>query len=231
MTPFLRAIEQLDDPAMRRVLWQSLGLAAFCFGLLCYGSFAGIHHWLAHDGWLSWVAGALGGIAAAVASVWLFLPVAVVIAGLFMESVCRAVERRWYPGLPPPTPANTASQGFDGLVVGLRVLLLTVLILPLAFFPPLGLVLGWAVTAWALGRGLFVSVAMRRMSRRAATALYRRRRSAVLFQGAILTLAGTVPPLNLLVPVVGTAAMLHLLEQSAAEAATSRQGLQARSLK
>jgi uncharacterized protein involved in cysteine biosynthesis len=105
------------------------------------------------------------------------------------------------------------------VVVGLRVLLLTLLTLPLAvFFPPVGLALGWAVTAWAIGRGLFVAVAMRRMSRRAATVLYRQQRHSVLFQGALLALAGYLPPLNLLVPIVGTAAMLHVLEQSAAPA-------------
>jgi uncharacterized protein involved in cysteine biosynthesis len=48
--------------------------------------------------------------------------------------------------------------------------------------------------------------------------LYRQRRQAVLFQGALLALAGYLPPLNLLVPIVGTAAMLHVLERSAAPA-------------
>jgi uncharacterized protein involved in cysteine biosynthesis len=201
---------------MLRVLWQTLALSAACFVLLCIASFTGIHHWLARDGWLGWLAGALGGFAAALTALWLFLPVAVVIAGLFMEPVCRAVESRWYPGLPPPSPANVAARGWDGVVVGLQVLLLTVLTLPLAvFFPPLGLILGWAVTAWAVGRGLFVAVAMRRMSRQAATALYRQQRPAVLFQGALLALAGYLPPLNLLVPLVGTAAMVHVLEQTA----------------
>ena len=216
-TPISRAIEQLGDPAMLRVLVQSVVLAAACFALLAFGSLTGIHHWLARDGWLGWLAGALGGLVAAATALWLFLPVAVVIAGLFMDPVCRAVERRWYPRLPPPSPANIAAQSWDGVVVALRVLLLTLLTLPLAFFlPPLGLVVGWAVTAWALGRGLFVAVAMRRMGRAEAAALYGRMRSPVLLQGAVLALAGYVPPLNLLVPIVGTAAMLHVLEGAAA---------------
>jgi len=201
---------------MRRVLWRSLALAAGCFALLCVGSFTGIHHWLARDGWLGWLAGALGFVAAGVAALWLFLPVAVVIAGFFLDPVCRVVERRWYPHLPPPAPANAAAQSWDGVVVALRVLVLTFLTLPLAIiFPPLGLAMGWAVTAWAIGRGLFVAVAMRRMSRRAATALYFQQRSAVLLQGALLALAGYLPPLNLLVPLVGTAAMVHVLERCA----------------
>ena len=201
---------------MLRVLVQSVLLAVVCFAVLTVGSFEGIHHWLARDGWLGWLAGALGGLAAAATALWLFVPVAIIIAGLFLDPICRAVERRWYPGLPPPTPANIAAQSWDGVVVGLRVLLLTLLTLPLAFFvPPVGLVVGWAVTAWALGRGLFVAVAMRRMSRLDAAALYGRLRPAVLSQGAVLALAGYVPLLNLLVPIVGTAAMLHVLEAAA----------------
>jgi uncharacterized protein involved in cysteine biosynthesis len=72
-------------------------------------------------------------------------------------------------------------------------------------------VLGWAITAWALGRGLFANVAMRRMTRREAMQIYRARRWAVLAQGAVLTVAGTLPLLNLLVPVLGPAAMVHVL--------------------
>ena len=52
---------------------------------------------------------------------------------------------------------------------------------------------------------------MRRMGRALAVDLYRRHRLAVLLPGALLALAATVPGLNLLVPVVGTAAMVHVL--------------------
>ena len=44
--------------------------------------------------------------------------------------------------------------------------------------------------------------------------LYRRARPAVLAQGLILALAGYVPLLNLLIPIVGTAAMVHVLDQA-----------------
>ena len=54
---------------------------------------------------------------------------------------------------------------------------------------------------------------MRRMPRPAAEALSRRVRPAVLVQGCILALAGYVPLLNLLIPVIGTAAMVHVLDR------------------
>ena len=48
------------------------------------------------------------------------------------------------------------------------------------------------------------------MSRPDALALYRHRRLAAVVPGIVLALASTLPPLNLLVPVVGIAAMVHV---------------------
>jgi uncharacterized protein involved in cysteine biosynthesis len=220
-TPILRAIGQLDDPAMLRVLLQSLALSLLCFAGIAAGLYWLVHHYLAADGTLGVIAGALGSLAALVSALWLFLPVAVVIASLFMEPVCRAVERRWYPGLPPAKGASLAVQLWDGFSIALRVLALSVLSLIVSLLlPGLGHVLGWAITAWALGRGLFASVALRRLPRREALAAYRSRRIDVLIQGAVLTAAGTLPLINLLVPVLAPAVMVHVL--LGARAAPSR---------
>jgi uncharacterized protein involved in cysteine biosynthesis len=213
-TPVLRAFDQIEDPTVLWVLLKSLVLSAACFALLCGGSVYGLHHVLAEHGWLAWLAGILGGAAALAAGIWLFLPVAVVIASAFMEPVCQAVERRWYPHLEPRTGARLGAQLWDGLVVGCTVFALTVVSLLLALLiPGIGLLLGWAITAWALARGMFVTVAMRRMSRDAASGLYRRHRAHIWLQGAVLTLIGTVPFANLLLPVLAPACMIHLLMQ------------------
>ena len=212
LKPFARAIAQLDDPAILGVLVQSLALAALGFAALFAGAFYGLHHEVGRNGWVSWIAGALGGTLATALALWLFLPVAVLIASLFLEPVCRAVERRWYPGLPAPAGASRLAQIWDGWVVGALVLVLSGLSLILAgVFPGVGLLLGWAITAWALGRGLFVAVAMRRMSRVEAQFLYRRHRGSVCLQGAALALAGCLPLVNLLLPVLGPACMVHVL--------------------
>ena len=55
---------------------------------------------------------------------------------------------------------------------------------------------------------------MRRMGRPDALRRYARLRLPVLAQGVALALAGSVPGLNLLVPVVGTAAMVHVLNRA-----------------
>jgi CysZ protein len=156
-------------------------------------------------------------------AVWLFVPVMLAIAGLFTDSVAAAVERRFYPGLPPARGAGLAAQARFNLGLALRMGLLTLLVLPIGLvLPPLGAVLFWAVSAVALGHGLFEGVAQRRMGVAEARALRRRRQGAVLAAGGVLAALALVPGLNLLVPVLGTAAMTHLLHRAPGEALAAR---------
>ena len=200
------------------VLLETVLLSALCFAGLAAGAVWLMHALVANDT-LGWIAGALSGAVSLLGALWLFLPIAVVIAGLFMEPVCRAVERRWYPDLPPAQPAHVAARIWDGVVLALQVLGLDVLSLLLA--PTgIGFAAGWLITAWAVGRGLFMAVAMRRMTRLSALSAYRTQRLNVLAQGAALTLGGSLPLLNLLLPIVGPAAMVHVLERFQFEAGT-----------
>jgi uncharacterized protein involved in cysteine biosynthesis len=204
-----RAFEQLGDAGFLRVLGWSLLLAALAF-LGCFF----LATWLLHaaigrETW--WPAGLLGAVGAALLAFFLYIPVAAGIAALFSDSIAAAVERRWYPGLPRAQGAALAVQAWDGVALGLRVLLAQVAALAGALLlPGIGLPLGWAISAWALGRGLYVMVAMRRTGRDAALADYARCRTLVLIQGAALTALSLLPILNLLVPVLGIAAMVHV---------------------
>jgi uncharacterized protein involved in cysteine biosynthesis len=216
--PPLRALAQLDDPVFLGVVWRGVAWAVAAFAGLAVLLAWGAERLLASSAaWLGWLGGGLAGAAAALLAVYLFLPLATVIAALYADRIAASVERRFYPGLPPPRPAPLAEQIWDGVALGLRVLLWQVAALLLALIPPLtpiAVPLGWFVSAWAVGRGLFVTVAMRRMDRMHAAALYHGLRPAVLAQGALIVLAGLVPVLNLFVPVLGTAAMVHVLHSA-----------------
>jgi CysZ protein len=215
ISPIVRAIAQLDDPVFQGVLLRSLLWAAACFLALHIATIWAVHRLLDLHGWLGWTADLIGGIGASLLALWLFLPVAVMIATLYLDRVALAVERRHYPDLPPARSAPLASQVWDAISIGMRILLLNVLALIAALIlPGAGLILAWVIGGYAIGRGLFAAVAMRRMPRPAARMLYARVRPAVLIQGCILALAGYVPVLNLLIPVIGTAAMVHVLDQA-----------------
>ena len=212
LEPLRRSVAQLDDPVFLGVVLRSVAWAALAFVLLAALLVWGGQAAVAGHGLWTWLAGLLGGIGAAVLALFLFLPLAATIATLFLDRVAEAVERRWYPGLPPARPAPLGQQIQDGIALGLRVLVLQVLALVLAIvLPGIGLVLGWVVAAWAIGRGLFVAVAMRRMDRGTATAYYRDRRLVVLAQGALISAGSLVPVLNLVAPVLATACMVHVL--------------------
>jgi CysZ protein len=212
-TPALRAIDQLGDRVFLGVVMHSVVWSAVAFAALAGGIFYGGHAILSNQGWLGWLAGAAGAVGTLILSLWLFLPLATVIASLFVERIAASVEQRWYPAVLPGRPASLMAQAQDGVILGLRVLLMQAIALVATLIPPhvTGLAIGWLIASWAVGRGLFVPVAMLRMDRPAALALYRKLRIPVIFQGGLLTAAGLVPVLNLLAPVLGVAAMVHLL--------------------
>jgi uncharacterized protein involved in cysteine biosynthesis len=220
LEPLVRAIGQLDDRVMVGVLVQSVLASLACFVALYVGAVATVNHFETFSGWLGWVADVVATVGAALAALWLFLPIAAAIGSLFFDRIAAAVEARWYPTLPPARPAAAMAQMWDGIALGGRILLFNLLALVLALLlPGVGLILGWAIAAYAMGRGLFVGVAMRRMPRMAAEALYMRNRPLVLVQGAALAFAGSIPFLNLLIPVVGVAAMVHVLDRALLRAA------------
>lgn len=214
-SPLARALGQLDDRVFLGVLAQSLAFSALMFLGLHAASVWIVHGLLDWNGPLAWVADVLGSVGASILAMWLFLPLAAVIGTLFLDRIARAVERRHYPWLPPAAGASVAAQVWDGVALGLRILLLNLLALLLVvLLPGIGLFFGWAIAAYGIGRGLFVAVAMRRMPRGAAELVYRHGRWVILGQGALMALAATVPLLNLLIPVIGTAAMVHVLDRA-----------------
>ena len=215
MTPLALAFAQLDDPACLGALVRSVILALVAYALLLAGSIWGIDSMLAHYHWSGWAAGLIGTLGIAALAFWLFLPTVVLIATFYIDRIAAAVEARHYPWLPPPTPASLVAQMWDGLHLAGRVLLLNLVALLLALLPipGLGLLLAVLVSGWAIGRGLFVAVAMRRLPRDRAITLYSRHRLAVLVPGMVLAAAAAIPGLNLLVPIIGTAAMVHVLNR------------------
>jgi uncharacterized protein involved in cysteine biosynthesis len=223
LLPLSRALAQLTDPALLGVVWRSVLFSALFFAAILFATIGAVHHFVAAGGIVAWALDALGSIAASVLAMWLFLPVAAVIGTLYFERIARAVERVYYPSLPPAQPAPLLDQLKVSLGVGLRVLGLNLVALLLTLIlPGIGLPIGWAVASWAMGRGLFVAVAMRRLNRSDTEALYRSVRPIALVQGAAMAAAAYFPLLNLLIPVVGTAAMVHVLDLALTEARTTQ---------
>jgi uncharacterized protein involved in cysteine biosynthesis len=213
--PLLLAFGQIADPAFRRPLMLG-ALLALLSGLALAAFVSGSIGWIAGgEGWIASLAAAAGALLVIVALVFLFIPLLLAIASLFTDGVAEAVERRHHPALPPAQGASAIAQAWAGTKLAARMALITVLLLPIALFVPvIGAVVLWAVAAVSLGQGLFQGVALRRMSAPEADALARSLRWPIRTLGAVLAAMALVVPFNLLVPVVGTAAMVHVLHRS-----------------
>lgn len=218
ISAFVKAIEQLGDPRLRRVIFLSLIaslliLVALVIGisvLLSFLNLVGID-WV--DTALSW----LGGAASVVLAFLLFPAVVVIVMSLFLDDVAEAVEARHYPELPKAPGQGTVAGIWTGLkfaalLIGVNVLLLIVYLIMLAtvVLSPLIPVVFYLVNGWLAGREYFETVAFRRLKEPEARELRRPFTIQLTLAGAAIAFLAVVPIVNLLAPVLATAVMVHL---------------------
>ncbi len=98
------------------------------------------------------------------------------------------------------------------LTIALNLLLLPLYLL-FIFFPPLSFALYYAVNGKLLGREYFEIVALRHMGGAAATDMRQRNSGKIWRTGAITAGLLTIPGLNLIAPIIGTAAMVHVFQK------------------
>lgn len=225
-----RAFSQSFDPAFRRVFNRSLLFSVVTFFVVWLASWfaldwagewlvAWVRDWIGEGFWLSvmqWLVdiAAIGAIA--VASFFLFPAVMVTIMALLLDDIAQAVERRYYPDLPPARQQPLAEALFGNLIFVAVTLILNLLVLPLylvlIWIPPLNLVLFYLLNGYLLGREYFEMVAVRRLDLAATKRLRRDSRGRVILAGAVITFLLTIPLVNLVTPIIATAFMLHTFE-------------------
>ncbi len=225
---FFKAVAQLTDPRLRRVVWIGVLGSSVIFIVLWMGLWWGMNAVAWSEiwglGWLidwfgsfvEWAAGVIFISSVVIVTLVLFPAVITVIVGFFLEDVVSAVEARHYPNEPPARPqpilevlATTAK--FALTVVALNVLFLP-LYLVLFFVPPLNLVLYYGLNGYLLSREYYELVALRRLAPEQAWRLRRAHRGRILLAGVILVFLMTIPIVNFIAPVLATAFMVHLFQ-------------------
>lgn len=213
LSAFTKGLQQLDDRAVRRVLWLGIGAAI----LVLVALWAAVGYALTHftwfeTGWLNTVIDILGGLATLVLT-WVLFPVVIsTVISLWLEEVADAVEARHYPTL-PKTRGQSLGQAtlialrFLAVAVGLNLL-----ILPLIVLPPVFPFVFYSVNGYLLGREYFELVALRRVGFEEARALRKANQGRLFVAGVAVAFLLTVPLVNLLAPLVATAAMVHLFQ-------------------
>ncbi|HEY0836306.1 MAG TPA: EI24 domain-containing protein [Azospirillum sp.] len=206
------AFAQLSDPRSRRVVWISvLGAIAAFAGLIGLVEWALTSTTLTDWSWVDTAIDVLGGVLTLVLAWILFPAVAAMVAGLLLEQVVARVEERHYPHLPPPLASTVLADVATALRFLAVVLAANLVALPLYLAAPgLNLLVFYTINGYLLGREYFELVANRRLGRRAARELRRTYPVKPFLAGVIIAFLSTVPVVNLLVPVVASAFMVHV---------------------
>lgn len=217
---FAAALGQLGDRRFMRVvllgLLLAMALLVALYGLLLlavmlitpdtlvlpwFGPIGGLHSLL---GWAS-----LGLML--LLSVFLMQPAALAFAGLFVDDVADAVEARHYRWLPPGRRLGLSESVLQSLqLIGLMLVVNLALLVFAAGLGPLAVPAFYLANGYLLGREYFTLVAARRLSWPALRQLRRRHGLQIWMAGVLMAIPLTIPLLNLLIPVLGTATFTHL---------------------
>ena len=225
ISAFVKSFQQLPDVTFRGVLFKSLGLAVVVFavlGLLTWPVLGQLDwvldwlpDWLRFD-WLESLLSFISALAILVLAVVLFAPLVSIFISLFLEEIASAVEGRYYPGLPPAPgqplkDAMATSLKFFVVMVVANIAVLPIYLL-MIWMPLINVFIFYGLNGYLLSREYFELVSLRRLDAAQARALRQAHRGQLLGAGVVITFLFTIPLLNLLAPLLATAAMVHLLQ-------------------
>jgi CysZ protein len=211
------AVRQLGDPKLRVIIWQSLALSLVlqvAIGVLAWWalqSFATFSWNWVNEG-IRW----LGGGAVTVLALMLFPASFGIVISIFMEQIADIVEEKHYPQLGKARGIPIWTGIWTGVVFLFAVIAINLVMLPFylvaLFIAGLGAMLFYGVNGWLAGRVYYEQVALRRRDP-AEVKAWRKANAGVLWlTGIVLVFLGTIPILNLIVPVLGVAAMVHVAQ-------------------
>lgn len=214
---FELAVRQLSDPRLRGIIWQSLALSLVLqigIGVLAWWalqSFA-TFQW----GWLNDAIRWLGGGAVIVLALMLFPASFGIVISIFMEKIADIVESEHYPKLGPARGIPVWTGIWSGILFLVTLIVLNLLMLPFylvaLFVAGLGAVLFYGLNGWLAGREYYEQVALRRRDPAEVRAWRKANSGTLWLTGAAIVFLGTIPILNLIVPVLGVATMVHIAQ-------------------
>lgn len=220
------AVADLPTRPFRGVLLRSLGATLAIVAVVWAigtrlitgwaGDLAGAHP-IDVPFWLDavrWAAGLLSGGALMIGLSFLIAPITAGVAGLFLDEVAEAVERRRYPGEPAGRPIPLSESLGQAARFTLASLLVNGVCLVLLLVPGVNLVAFLLGNGWLIGREYFEFAARRGLVPEEARRLGLRRRGTALLAGLAAAAVLTIPVVNLVTPLFATAMMVHLVKRT-----------------
>ena len=225
----LKALSQMFSPPFRSVLLKSIGAAAvllIVIGITVQRLFA----WLAASGtqwlettigpaahmpltvvfWILSVAAALGLFAGII---FLMPAVTALVAGLFGDEIAAQVERTYYPADRPGSPLPIATALIEAVKIALLSILVYLCAVPFLLVAGAGALIFFFATAYLQGRQYFELAAMRFHPPAEAKALRKRHQGTVFTAGMLIAAVVSIPIVNLVTPLFGTAFMVHMYKR------------------
>jgi len=222
----VKALSQILSPAMRSILWRSIGLALVLITVLAIG-LQRLLSWFATsgEGWaeamlgpnfhttlnvLSWVVSIAAGFGVVVGGIFLMPAITSLIAGFFVDDVADLVEREYYPTEEPGMALPITLATIEGVKVALLTLVVYLVALPFVFLAGAGFLVFFIATAWLLGKQYFELAAMRFRPPAEAKLMRKDNAATVFTAGALIAAFVSIPVVNLATPLFGMALMVHM---------------------
>ena len=210
----LAAFGEILSPPFRSALVKVLGLTL----LLLIAAVVLLDHGLVlllavSTAWLATTISILLGLGLIVGSVFLVAPVSAVVAGFFIDELADHVERDVDPTGPPGRPVSILAAMILSVRFGALSLGVTIVALLLLFVPGVNAIAFIGANAYLLGRQYYEFVALRHLPAVEAEALRRRHAGRIFLAGLVMAALVSVPILNLLTPLFGTAFMVRVFKR------------------
>jgi CysZ protein len=221
----LASLRDMFSPPFRSVLYKSLGLTLALLAMLWLAlerlaiwMTTGGASWFQGAPWLMTVVEVAAGLGLFIGLVFLIAPVAMLVAGFFLDELAGHVEEKIYPpgrrGQAAPVVASLRlALKFSGvaLVVNLFAFLLWLL-------PGVNALIFFVANADLFSREYFELAAMRFRPIQEVRALRRGHRLTIFMAGLLIALFVATPVLNLLTPLFGVGLMARLYKRLASPA-------------
>jgi len=210
------AAREVFSPALRGILWKSLGLTVALLALVWVGLtrlfdlFLKNHSLSADYPILDGFAFFLAGVGLFIALIYLLPAVTAIVAGYFLDDVAEVVESKDYPADRPGEALPFGKAILYGLRFAGLSLLVNLVALLLFFIPGVNIGVFFIANAYLLGREYFELAAGRFWPAEDVVRLRTEHRGTVLAGGAVLAGLVLVPVLNLVTPIFGAVMMVHL---------------------
>lgn len=202
----LEAARECFSPPFRRVLFKTLGVTVGLLALAFVGLMRLLTSYdpLSAPGLQAAVA-ILGGVGLFVSLGFLLTPVSFVVAGFFFDELAETVER----DLEPDECTGRPLPVHDSLRIALRFSAVSVVVnliaLVLWLIPGLNALIFFTANAYLSGRGYFELAASRFLPYRQVEQLRRAHSLRLFIAGLFVAAVVSIPFLNLLTPLFGTA--------------------------